>query len=68
MEVGVVSASYITHAQYGNVLTERDHKKSNSQDDGRMEGDVEGVGEREGEVIRVVKVCKRQPYHDSCCI
>ena len=53
---------------YGNVLTERDHKESNSQDDGGMEGDVERVGEWEGEVIRVVKVCKRQPYHDSCYI
>lgn len=38
------------------VLTERDHEESNSQDDGRMEGDVERVGEREGKVIRVVKV------------
>lgn len=47
------------------VLTERNHEESNSQNDGRIEGDVERVGKGESEVIRVVKVWKRQPYHDG---
>ena len=29
----------------GIILTERYHKESNSEDDGRMEGDIERVGE-----------------------
>ena len=47
-------------------LTDRDYKETNSEHNGGMEGYVERVGKREGEITSLVKVREGEPHCKSC--